>query len=222
METENHNDLTQLQVDALREISNIGAGSAITALSQFIGKPVKMEPTAEIIFNSIEDFRSIFGGIPMASVVSSGIPDKLAGHLLIIFEQEDTVSLARFLLGEQYSQEVTIMNELGISAIREVGGVMFSAYLAAMGNMVSMSLMITPPTFGSGSTSTVFDNLEVSQSIREERITICFESSFWIEAGTRIPGYILFVPSPVSLDTLLKTLGVTREVTTAIPPVILM
>lgn len=211
MGEEGQGSLTQIQVDALREVSNIGAGSAITALAQFIGKPVEMEPTAEVIFHSMEDFRSIFGGMPMISAVSSEIPDKISGHLLIIFEQEDAISLAKFLLGEDYSHDTAITSELGISAIREIGGVMFSAYLAAMGNMVSMSLMITPPSFESGSAAMVFKDLEVSQSIKEERITICFESSFWIEAAARIPGYILFVPSPVSLDVLLKILSVPQK-----------
>jgi len=208
MADEKQSGLTQIQVDALREISNIGAGSAVTALAQFIRKPVELEPTAEVIFNSTADFRMLFAGMPLVSVVSSKIPDKIAGHLLVIFEQEDTVSLAKLLLGEQASSEFIITDELGISAIKEVSGVMFSAYSAAMGNMASMSLMITPPSFDTGATTMVFDELSVNQSIKEEEITICFESSFSINAAIRIPGYMLFVPTPVSLNVLLKSLGV--------------
>lgn len=207
MEYEEKTILTQTQIDALREVSNIGAGSAITALSQFINKPVEMEPTAEVIFNSTEDFRLIFNGLPLVSVVSSEIPDKISGHLLIIFEEENTLSVAKLLLGNEASTMV-MTNELAISAIKEIGNVMFSSYLAAMGSMTSMSIMISPPSFDSGSTHKVFDSLEVSQSIKEEQITVCFESSFWIKGSTNIPGYIIFVPSPISLKSLLTTLGV--------------
>lgn len=202
-------ELTQIQIDALREVSNIGAGSAVTALSQFLGKPVEMEPAAEVIFDSIEDFREIFGNIPMISVVSSQIPEKISGHLLIIFEQENTVSVAKLLLGDM-ADDTIVTDELGVSAIKEVCGVMFGAYVAAMGNMTSMSLMITPPAFESGSSQKVFDELDIPKSIAKEHITICFETSFWIRAGGDIPGYMLFVPSPVSLNTLLKILGVMK------------
>lgn len=210
MEGEKHSTLTQIQIDALREVSNIGAGSAVTALSQFLGKSVEMEPTAEVIFNTTEDFRSIFGGIPMISVASSQIPEKISGHLLIIFEQENTLAVAKLLLGGVAIEDTEITNELGVSAIKEVCGVMFGAYVAAMGNMTSMSLMITPPAFDSGASQKVFEALEVRESVAQEQITICFETSFRIRAESDVPGYMLFVPSPVSLNTLLKILGVMK------------
>lgn len=210
MEGQKHSELTQIQIDALREVSNIGAGSAVTALSQFLSRPVKMVPTAEVLFNTTEDFRSIFAGIPMISVVSSQIPEKISGHLLIIFEQENTLSVAKLLLGGAAIEDTEITEELGVSAIKEVCGVMFGAYVAAMGNMTSMSLMITPPAFDSGSSQKVFEELGVHESITQERITICFETSFWIKAESDVPGYMLFVPSPVSLNTLLKILGVMK------------
>lgn len=198
--------LTQSQIDALREISNIGAGSAVTALAQFIGKPIKMEPTAEVILNKMQDLRLLLGGLPLVSVVSVDMPDKISGHLLIIFEQENSLAIAKLLLGDD-SGTVDISNELAVSAIKEIGNIMFSAYSVAMGSMASLSIMITPPSFGSGSSNTVFDELPVSKAIQEEQAAICFESSFWIEAPEYIPGYIIFVPSPISLRLLLESIG---------------
>lgn len=205
MPEEKTKSLTQVQVDALREVSNIGAGSATTALSQFINKTVRMNPTAEIIFTNPEDLQLVIG-MPKIAVIASDIPEKICGHLIIIFEEECVSSLVSFLLGGSTTTPVTSSEEIKTSALQEIGGVMFGAYLTAMGHMTSVSLMITPPSYDSGQANKLLDQA-LNRSRAEDEITICFETSFTIEADKDIPGYLIFIPSHISLNVLLKLIG---------------
>ncbi|MBU1999225.1 MAG: chemotaxis protein CheC [Candidatus Omnitrophota bacterium] len=206
----NSHILSKIQIDALRELSHISVGSAATALSEFIDKPVRMNPTAEIIFNSAEELQMVIGGVPRITVVASDIPEKISGHLVIIFEDEISQAIVNTLLGATLKAGFEMNVDMRISALKEIGQVMFGSYLTAMGHMTSVSLMITPPSYDSGKSSKMLD-LTVSRSRKDDIPTICFETFFWVESvPDKIEGYILFIPSPISLKVVLSILGVEK------------
>jgi chemotaxis protein CheC len=203
---ENLHGLTKLQLDALQEISNIGAGNAATALSQFVNKKVGMEPPEVIIATAREVPQLIAEEIPMIMMVILEILGGVSGHLLVIFDQSNALSLIEFLMGKDQGSAITILSEIDISALKEVASVMSGSFLRVLGDTINKTLTMSTPDSSSGAPSKIADFIK-KHSINEGEITICLKSNLWIGDNIKVFVYLVFVPSSASLKVLLNLLG---------------
>jgi len=129
---------TDMQLDALRELANIGSGNAGTALSSMLGKSVDISvPTA--------------AALPLAEAVAiAGAPDELRfgvvvpivgdfeAIVLLLFPEPD----ARTLCGI-YGIEPSTAD--GHSMLGEVGNILGTNYINVLAQMVDMVMEPTPP-----------------------------------------------------------------------------
>lgn len=203
----NFGSLTKLQLDALREISSIGAGNAITALSQFVNKKIEMAPPEAIIATGKEVPRLITEEVAMITMIALEILGEVSGHTLVILEKKNALSLSDLLMGRKPDSVTITLSEFDISALKEVSSVMTGSYLKVLGDMINKTLKMTPPYFSSGAPSRISDFI-IEHSIKEGEITVCLKSLFWITGdNTKVFGYIIFIPSSSSLKVLLRLLG---------------
>ena len=199
--------LTKLQLDALREISSIGAGNAATALSQFVDKKVEMKPPEIIIASVKEAPRLIAGEIPLVTMIVLEILGEVYGHILVIFEEKNALSLIDLLMGRKPDSATTTLSEIDISALKEVASVMSGSYLRVLGDMINKTLKMTPPYFNSVAPNKI-PGFIIKHSPKEGGTTICLKSLFWTIGGNvKVSGYIVFIPSSSSLRILLRLLG---------------
>jgi len=197
----------RLQLDALREISSIGAGNAVTALSQFVGKKVEMAPPAAVLASAKEIPQLIPAEITMITMVILEILGAVGGHILFIFEQKNALSLIDLLMGKRPDSVTTTLSEIDISALKEVASVMSGAYLGVLGDMTNKTLKMTPPFCSLGVSSEISDFI-ITHSLKDEEITVCLNSHFWISGhNVAISGYIILIPLSSSLRILLRLLG---------------
>jgi chemotaxis protein CheC len=132
------NTFTDMQLDALRELANIGSGTAGTALGQMLGKSVDISvPTAAVL--------------PLPEAVAiAGRPDELRfGVVVPIVGDMDAIVVllfpepdARALCGI-YGIEPTTSD--GQSMLGEVGNILGTSYINVLAQMVSMDLEPAPP-----------------------------------------------------------------------------
>lgn len=204
-------NISQVQLDALREITNIGAGTAATALSQFVNKKVDMAPP-DIIVTSIKEVPGVIGReFPLVSVAVFGVQKQIEGHMLVIFEQDSSMRLVDILTGKPAGSTDFPFSEIDKSAFTEVTGVMSGAYLKAMGDFTNVEVDMVPPYFLSGPPNNILDFL-VSLPVDINKPAICVKSDLGIiEAGTKLCGYMVFIPSTDSFTALLRFLGVGRD-----------
>ncbi|MDD5729822.1 MAG: chemotaxis protein CheC [Candidatus Omnitrophica bacterium] len=200
--------LSQLQLDALKEISSIGAGNAVTALSQFLNKKVQMLPPEIIILAQGQSGRLITEAMPAVTVVSLEVTGEVSGHILAAFAPENAASLANLLLGnEPAGNGSASLSEIGVSAFKEVTSVMTGSYLRVMGDMMKITLRMSPPDFQSCSGGKI--NEAIIKSIKETGNTICLKSNLCvIDSPGDILGYLFFIPSSDALKVMLKLLGI--------------
>src|SRR6185295_2847459 len=112
--------LKALQLDALREVANIGAGHAATALSQMIGETIMISvPTISI--SRLENIPPQVSSPdePVAAVLMHMLGD-LTGRTLLVFPRRTARRLASLLLRRQGGDE---LNEMEQSAIKEAGNI---------------------------------------------------------------------------------------------------
>ncbi|MEV4421615.1 chemotaxis protein CheC [Patulibacter sp. NPDC049589] len=127
-----------LQLDALREIANIGSGTAGTALAGMLGKTVDLSvPHVEAV--PLADAVDAAGD-PARPTTAALLPitGDMDGVVLLLFRTDAADTLCR-LLGVEPGSEV------GDSALAEIGNVLGTSYLGAIAAMTGLALEPKPP-----------------------------------------------------------------------------
>jgi len=194
--------LNKLQVDALREISSIGAGNAATALSQFVNRTIKMNPPEVCEVTAQTTRRFVGKDVSQIMMVALGVIGEAHGHILFVFERKSALDFMRLLMGKEEAE----LSEMDISALKEVSSVMCGSFLRVLSDTLNTVLQMTPPTFISGQPEEISDFIR-THSVEQRQQTVCLASQLIIEESGNIIMQLMFVPQASSLNCLLKLLG---------------
>jgi chemotaxis protein CheC len=199
-------ELNNVQLDALKEISNIGMGHAATALSQMIGQTVTLR-VPHVTITEISQVPEHLGGAEKLMVgITLQILGDARGSIMLLFPQESAHRLLCSLLG--YQGKTLIMDEMAVSALKEVGNILASAYLSALGRLLNKTLIPSVPLLAYDMAGAVVDNvlIELSQS---SDLALMVETDFAGEPGQdlAIKGHFFLLPDPTTLDIFLSEVG---------------
>jgi chemotaxis protein CheC len=197
--------LKPIQLDALREVANIGAGHAATALSQMTGQTIMIN-VPQINIAAIEDIPNQVGSDeePVAAVLMKILGD-LTGLALLVFPQPTALRLAGLMMKKENLQE---LGEIEQSAIREAGNILSAAYLNALSEFMGMILLPSPPTLAIDMSDAVMTStfLEVAQGAE---YVFCVETEFHLkELNESLRGFFLMLPDLASLTAMLRAIRV--------------
>ncbi len=198
-------DLTPAQLDAMREIGNIGAGNSATALSQIVNKKIDMNvPRVSVI--PIEDVPDLVGG-PDAIIVAVflRVYGKAPSNILFLMPKENAFYLADDLLGKPHgtTQE---LDEMSVSAIKEVGNILSGSYLNAFSHFTNISMLPSIPSLAMDMAGAILNIVLVQLGQMGDRAMV-IETKFLAEDDS-INGHFFLVPDPGSLGTIVKAVGV--------------
>jgi len=198
--------LKVLQLDALREVANIGAGHAATALSQMVGETIMITvPTINIARLEDVPVQMTEPDEPVAAVLMHMVGD-LTGRTLLVLPRRTAVRLASRLLKKQQSEEM--LSEMGQSAIKEAGNILSSAYMNALSDFMGMLLLPSPPSLAIDMSEAVL-NTAYLQFGTDRDYVVCVESEFVMdETNERLRGFFLLLHDAPSLAALLKAVRV--------------
>jgi chemotaxis protein CheC len=199
--------LKAIQLDALREVANIGAGHAATALSQMTGATIMISvPTINVA--RLEDVPPQISEPeePVAVVLMSMIGD-LTGRTLLVFPRRTALRLAELMMKRpQVSQ--TEFSELEQSAIKEAGNILSGAYLNALSDFMSLMVMPSPPSLAVDMSSAVLTTAYLQFGTDRDYV-FCVETEFFMhELAERLRGFFLLLPDAASLNAILRAIRV--------------
>ena len=198
-------NLKALQLDALREVANIGAGHAATALSQMTGHTIMISvpkltvAPLEDVPNQVADREE-----PVAAVLMKMLGD-LTGFTLLVFPKPTALKLAGLMLKRT---DVSEFGELEQSALKEAGNILSAAYLNALSEFLGMMLLPSPPSLAIDLSGAVLSStyMEIAQGAE---YVFCVESEFHLtELGERLRGFFLLLPDAGSLRAILRAIRV--------------
>jgi len=198
--------LNNVQMDILKETSNIGMGHAATALSQMIGHPVKLR-VPHVTITKISQVPEYLGGAEKMMVgITLQVLGDARGSILLLFPQESAHRLLCNLIGDQ--GKVLIMNEVAISALKEVGNILASAYLSALGSMLHKTLIPSVPLLAYDMAGAVVDYVLIDLS-KSSDLAMLVETDFIGESSSdlAIKGHFFLIPDPSTLDMFLDAAG---------------
>lgn len=200
-----YDNLTSIQVDALKEIGNVGSGNAAVALSQILNHTVKMDvPTVEIL--GYEETINMLGGPEeIASAVLVELVEGMNGMMLFIQQKDFLGSVLNTLLSKELTS-FEEMDEMDASAIMEVGNILLSSYVTAISNFAGFKIDISVPAHTVNMIGGILSVPIVEMA--EETDKMLMIHGYFIIDGQKISSNILLIPDMESLNKLLESLGV--------------
>ncbi len=196
-------NFTDNQKDALKEIGNICAGNAATALSQLLDRKISII-VPRILILPVEQVCEAVGGIDtlVAGLLLRVLGD-MPSNILLIFSQKDAMALASLLTRKQVS-ESSVMTDLERSALKEVGVILANSYLGALGSFVGLGLVPTTPELIVDMAGAIIDYILIELSCKSE-FAILVESEFH-EPTTSVTGHFFLIPNPDGLELILRAI----------------
>jgi len=198
--------LNDIQLDALKEISNIGMGHAATALSQMIGETVHLR-VPRITVADIAEMPDLVGGPEeVVAGITLQIFGDARGTILLIFPRESAQQLLTRLTGQK--PRGLVFNEISASALKELGNILASAYLSALGSLLHMTLIPSIPLLAYDMAGAVLDSVLIELS-QEEDLALMVETEFHGQspADEVIRGHFMILPDPATLNVILHAAG---------------
>lgn len=208
MEIKNYGDLSNFEIDALKEIGNIGTGNAGTALSQMIGEEVQITLPEVHIMGYNEAIEWIGGPEAITAGVLSQLKGDLNGIILTVQKLDFVNLVLRSILGTSISK-LSELEELQISALTEVGNIMASSFVNAMGNLADMQINLTAPAFAVDMQGAILAVPMAAYGGQSDYI-MTIGGNFQCKEQ-KAPCRILLSPDIQSLNFLLRKLGVIDE-----------
>jgi chemotaxis protein CheC len=201
--------LKEMELDALRETANIGAGHAATALSQMTGHTIMITvPTVTIA--ALEDVPTQIadGEEPIAAVLMHMLGD-LTGRTLLVFPMPTALRLAYLMLRRPQRPDATF-GELEQSAIKEAGNILSGAYMNALSDFMGLMLLPSPPSLAVDMSTAVL-NTAYLQFGTERDMVFAVETQFYfqgVEDREHLRGFFLLLPDLSSLQVILRAVRI--------------
>jgi chemotaxis protein CheC len=194
--------LTTKQLDALREVANIGAGHAATALSQMIGETIMISVPTISVARLEEVPPALAAADEIVAAVLMHMQGDLSGRTLLVFPQRDAFRLAQLLL--RRDRPSTEFGDMERSAIKEAGNILSSAYMNALSDFMGMMLLPSPPGLAVDMSAAVLTTAYLQFGTDKDYV-FCVESDFLVnDAGERLRGFFLLLPDAESLQAILE------------------
>lgn len=194
-------NLTPLQIDALREVGNIGAGNAATALSQLLNKKIDMSvPHINIVsfdemFDDIGEEETVYG-------VLVRVLGDTPGNILLIFEEKTAKSIIEILTG----MKETELSPLGKSVIEELGNILSASYMNAIARFTNLTIIPSVPAVTYDMLGAILSTTFIESGQFDEYV-LDMETVF-LQDDSEIKGHFYYIPMPGSLEKILNSLGV--------------
>ena len=202
------NKLNDIQYDVLREIGNIGAGNATTALSQMLNQKMDMSvpKVALVPFNEISD---VMGSEDQTVVgIMLGFEGDVEGMMMFLFDTKSAHHLVNTLMmrdKEDGVEEGAEFSDMDMSALNEIGNIVSGSYLTAISKLTNLKMISTVPEM-------TIDMIGALLSVPASEFGKYGDKLLLIQSQFGeldfVNGYFLMIPELNSYDKLLESLGV--------------
>lgn len=191
-------EYTDLELDALRELANIGSGTAGTALSSMLGRPVDISVPRALALPLADAVDAAGDAEQPATGVVIPLQGDLQGTVLLLFDGDDAATLCS-LLGVEPDSDV------GLSALGEIGNILGTSYIQALGQMTGLTLEPTPPHVATDMLGAIVATVLAVEAAASD-VALLLDSDLQVEGEPCSLSFML-LPEPGGVRELLTRLG---------------
>ncbi|HEX5337983.1 MAG TPA: chemotaxis protein CheC [Gallionella sp.] len=191
--------LSELHLDALTEVFNIGAGRAASSLSEIVGEEVKLSvPRVQLLQSSEICAESL----PFYSARLGAVKQRFSGPFnadaLLLFTEERALEIVRDMMGSQLTLEE--LAEYEQEAMCELGNIILNACLSAMADVLGLTLNSSLPVYSVDSSEGILRQIVAEE---DQPVILVLHIDLSIEKR-HSQGYLVFLLSSSSLESLLS------------------
>lgn len=202
--------IKSLQLDILKEIGNIGAGHAATALSSLLNTKIDMSvPNVKIMpFN---DMMELVGGAEnVVASVYFRIEGEAPGSMYFVTSLEQASNIIKQLSNDpEFQIEDLEQNPIAASVLQEVGNILIGSYLSSFSDFTRLNIYPTVPALAIDMFGAIisYGLIEIGQ-VSDEAIVI--DTVFFADEdkeNKELNGHFFLLPDPDSFEIIFNSLG---------------
>ncbi len=201
----NLNQIDNMQFDVLREIGNIGAGNATTALSQMINSKIDMKvPKVDLL--EFKELSDIVGGAENLVVgILFTLEGQIDGMMMFMMDMVAARHLVNLLVGDSYKTSSGEFSEMELSALNEIGNIISGAYLSSLSALTSLLITSSVPYMAIDMAGAILSVPAIEfGKIGDKALLI--ETEFG-DDDNAVNGYFILIPTIDSYGAILSSLG---------------
>ncbi len=205
---EKYSDLSENAKDILMEIGNIGTGNAVTSLSAMMNRQIDMErPSIRIM--EFNDIPGVLGGMEKIQIgVLLEITGDLNGMFMFLISDEFAKIMLKELLGDEIDG-IHRLDEMGMSAVCEMGNIMCCSYINALTKMMNLKVHVSVPDACVDMTGAIL-SVPMIHFAKLSNDLLLIEDRYHF-GNLSVVSHVLFLPEIDSLERIFTALGETYE-----------
>ena len=198
----NFDEMSQEYFDVLRELGNIGAGNATTALAQMLQCKVDMSVPKVGLFEFKEVGAAMGGEEQIMAGIYLGVEGDITGSIMFLLEKESSRFLVSKLMGMDI--EGNDFSEMELSALKEVGNIITGAYLNSLSSITNLKIFPTIPDMTVDMAGAIMSVPAIQFGAVGDRMLL-IQTQFFDDVA--IDGYFILIPDMESYGKILSALG---------------
>lgn len=197
------NNMEGVYFDVLREIGNIGAGNATTALATMLNTKVDMHVPKVDLMEFKEIGEEMGGEETIMAGIYQQIKGDITGSIMFLLEEKSARALVSKLMGVESNPDEPL-SEMEVSALQEIGNIITGSYLSSLSSLTNMMIDATVPAL-------CIDMCEAILSVPAIEFAELGDKMLLIKTeftdDVKLEGYFVLVPDLDSYDKILTSLG---------------
>ncbi|MBO4374024.1 MAG: chemotaxis protein CheC [Lachnospiraceae bacterium] len=198
------NKVEGIYYDVLKEIGNIGAGNAATALASMLSQKVDMKvPRVELL-----DFKELGEAMGGEEQIMAGIylriEGDLQGSIMFLLEEKSAYTLVGRLMGTQVNE----LDEMAQSALKEIGNIITGSYLNSLSTLTNLTISESVPDLAVDMAGAILSVPAIEFGMVGDKMLL-IQTAF--SDDEEINGFFILVPDLPSYGKLLRALGVMTD-----------
>ncbi len=199
-----YDNVDNLQFDVLKEIGNIGAGNATTALSQLLNSKIDMKvPNVELL--GFQELPDMIGGAENLIVgILLTLEGDTDGMMMFMLEKESAHHIINILLQKDL-QSFEEFSEMDLSALNEIGNIIAGAYLSSISTLTNLTIISSVPYMAIDMAGAILSVPAIEfGKVGDKALVIKTQIS---QDNKEVNGYFVLIPTMDSYIKMMSSLG---------------
>ena len=198
------NNMDGMYFDILKEIGNIGAGNATTALAQLLNTKVDMKVPHVALLEFSEVGEAMGGEEQLMAGIYQMVEGDITGSIMFLLEESSARTLISKLMGTPELDNIGDFGEMEISALKEIGNIITGSYLSSLSMLTNLKIISSIPAISIDMCGAILSVPAIEFGALGDKI-LYIQTEF--SDDMKLDGYFVLVPDLDSYDKILTSLG---------------
>jgi len=203
-----HQALSEMEFDVLKEISNIGTGNAATAISKMLEGRVGINVPV-IRFLNMGELSDIVGGAEQEVIgILVMLEHDIDGMMMFLMDKSSSITVIKRMIGSCEFEETGVLSEMESSLLTEFGNIIAGSYLSAVSKLTGLNMTASVPALSYDMAGAVLSVPAAEFAKISDKVLLI--QSVMTTAENTAEGFFVLIPTHEAFDKIFKQLGLSR------------